>query len=231
MKLTFIERKGFWIATLILAALFSLGASVAHAQTVFTQQMSIGSQGSEVSALQMYLATKTSHYPEALVTGYFGALTQAAVRRFQCAEEIVCSGDPGTTGYGRVGPKTLLQLNLRASGAIGGTSGADVSAPFIYGVASATSPNSATINFSTNEAARGTIFYSSGGLTLSEAAGLGFSPLLGGTAVTADTNLKTVHSITITGLASSTTYFYTVQAVDASGNVSVTWPTWFKTAP
>lgn len=231
MKLRFIERKSFWFAALFIAAVLLLGASFAYAQTVFTQQMSIGSRGAEVSALQTYLATKTPHYPEALVTGYFGVLTQTAVQRFQCAEEIVCSGDPATTGYGRVGPKTLLQLNLRASGVIGGTGGTDVSAPFIYGVTSATSPNSATVSFTTNEAARGTVYYAGGGLTLSEAAGLGFAPVVGGTAVTADANLKTVHAITITGLASSTTYFYTVQAVDASGNVSVTWPTWFKTAP
>lgn len=228
MKLTFIERRSFWFAALFLAALLLLGATVAYAQTVFTQQMSIGSRGSEVSALQTYLATKTPHYPEALVTGYFGVLTQTAVQRFQCAEEIVCSGSPATTGYGRVGPKTLLQLNLRAGGVIGG---ADVSAPFIFGVTTATSPNSATISFSTNEAARGTIYYAGGGLTLTEAAGLGFSPVVGGTAVTADANLKTAHAISITGLASSTIYFYTVQAVDASGNLSVTWPAWFKTAP
>lgn len=231
MKLKFIERRGFWFAALFLAALLALGASFAYAQTVFTQQMSIGSRGAEVSALQTYLATNTSHYPEGLVTGYFGVLTQAAVQRFQCAEEIVCSGGAATTGYGRVGPKTLLQLNLRASGVIGGTGAADVSAPFIYGVTTAASQSSATISFSTNEAARGTIYYAGGGLTLSEAAGLGFAPVVGGTAVTADTNLKTVHAITITGLASSTTYFYTVQAVDASGNVSLTWPTWFKTNP
>ena len=68
-------------------------------------------------------------------------------------------------------------------------------------------------------------------MTLTEAAGIGFTPIIGGTAVMADAALKTSHTITTTGLASSTTYFYTVQAVDASGNLSVTWPAWFRTNP
>ncbi|MBI2611074.1 fibronectin type III domain-containing protein [Candidatus Kaiserbacteria bacterium] len=208
-------------------ALVLLWASSASAQVVFTEQMSIGSRGAHVTALQSYLATKTTYYPEGLVTGYFGALTQAAVQRFQCAEEIVCSGTVATTGYGRAGPKTLLQLNLRAGGSVG----ADVSAPFIFGVSAATSSNSATISFATNESARGQVYYAPNGLTLTEAAGPGFTPIVGGTAVMTDAALKTSHAVTITGLASSTTYFYTVQAVDASGNLSVTWPAWFRTNP
>lgn len=203
-------------------------ASTAFAQVTFTQSMDVGSRGAEVSALQTYLAS-TPHYPEKLVTGYFGALTQAAVQRFQCAEEIVCSGTPATTGYGRVGPKTLMQLNLRAGGILGG--GTDVSAPFIFGTSVATSSNSATVTFATNEAARSQLYYAGGGVTLTEAVGSGFSPLVGGTAVMADSALKTSHSIMITGLASSTTYFFAIQAVDGSGNLSMTWPTWFRTNP
>jgi peptidoglycan hydrolase-like protein with peptidoglycan-binding domain len=33
------------------------------------------------------------------------------VRRFQCAEGIVCDGSPETTGYGAVGPRTRERLN------------------------------------------------------------------------------------------------------------------------
>ena len=43
-------------------------------------------------------------------TEYFGSLTQTAVRRFQCAKGIVCSGSEITTGYGLVGPKTRAAL-------------------------------------------------------------------------------------------------------------------------
>ncbi|HTK60377.1 MAG TPA: peptidoglycan-binding domain-containing protein [Candidatus Baltobacteraceae bacterium] len=44
-------------------------------------------------------------------TARFGALTLDAVRRFQCAKNIVCAGAPSTTGYGRVGPRTRAALN------------------------------------------------------------------------------------------------------------------------
>ncbi len=227
MNSTSIQRgAGALAAGLSVAAL--VFASTALAQVTFTQSMDVGSRGGDVSALQTYLAS-TPHYPEKLVTGYFGALTQAAVQRFQCAEEIVCSGTAATTGYGRVGPKTLMQLNLRAGGVVSG--GTDTAAPFIFGVSVATSSNNATVTFATNEAARAQIYYTGGGLTLTEAAGLGFSPLVGGTAVMADSALKTSHSITIAGLASSTTYFFAIQAVDGSGNLSMTWPAWFRTNP
>ena len=44
-------------------------------------------------------------------TTRFGALTKAAVQRFQCAKGIACSGSETTNGYGRVGPKTRATLN------------------------------------------------------------------------------------------------------------------------
>jgi len=43
-------------------------------------------------------------------TDYFGALTREAVRRFQCARQIVCEGSERTTGYGRIGPRTRAAL-------------------------------------------------------------------------------------------------------------------------
>ena len=44
-------------------------------------------------------------------TGYYGMLTQAAVKKFQCAQAIVCSGTPASTGYGYVGVRTRNALN------------------------------------------------------------------------------------------------------------------------
>lgn len=50
-------------------------------------------------------------------TEKFGFLTRDAVRRFQCQENIVCSGDEYTTSYGVVGSRTRTALlNKVASG-------------------------------------------------------------------------------------------------------------------
>lgn len=44
-------------------------------------------------------------------TSYFGSLTREALKKFQCAKQIVCDGNEGTTGFGRVGPMTRAALN------------------------------------------------------------------------------------------------------------------------
>ena len=52
----------------------------------------------EVSKLQQFLAQDKAIYPEGLVTGYFGTLTQQAVQRWQAKYGVVSSGTPVTTG-------------------------------------------------------------------------------------------------------------------------------------
>jgi len=47
-------------------------------------------------------------YPEGLITGYFGILSESAVKRFQERYGIARQGDGG---YGFVGPKTRAKLN------------------------------------------------------------------------------------------------------------------------
>ena len=48
-----------------------------------TRSLSIGVSGADVTALQQFLATDPSVYPQAQITGYYGSLTQAAVQRWQ----------------------------------------------------------------------------------------------------------------------------------------------------
>lgn len=48
-------------------------------------------------------------------TDKFGALTLAAIKKFQCRENIACDGDVYSTGYGRVGPATRAALLREAS--------------------------------------------------------------------------------------------------------------------
>jgi peptidoglycan hydrolase-like protein with peptidoglycan-binding domain len=129
------KTQGATVTLALLAMLAVFLALPVDAQGVtFTQNMTVGSGGAQVSALQSYLST-TAHYPEKLVTGYFGPLTQAAVQRFQCAESIVCSGTPSTTGYGQVGPLTRARLNvLVGEGIPSGGPALDRSAPIISNV-------------------------------------------------------------------------------------------------
>jgi len=43
-------------------------------------------------------------------TSFFGPATQAALKKFQAAQGIVSTGDPVSTGFGRVGPQTLQKI-------------------------------------------------------------------------------------------------------------------------
>ncbi|MCL5016204.1 MAG: fibronectin type III domain-containing protein [Patescibacteria group bacterium] len=65
---------------------------------ILEKDLSRGAQGEIVKHLQEFLVYEGS-YPEALTTGYFGPLTQAAVARFQTKYGVT-----PTVGY--VGPKT-----------------------------------------------------------------------------------------------------------------------------
>ena len=62
-----------------------------------------GASGSDVKILQALLAADPSIYPEGMITGYYGALTSKAVRKFQEKH--------GIEQAGIVGPKTLKKLN------------------------------------------------------------------------------------------------------------------------
>lgn len=62
-----------------------------------------GAEGDDVKALQEFLRSFPDIYPEGLVTGFFGPLTEAAVRKFQEKHAIET--------IGIVGPKTLLKIN------------------------------------------------------------------------------------------------------------------------
>ncbi len=66
-------------------------------------QMRVGSRGRGVRVLQKLLASDPSIYPQGLVTGYYGRLTQAAVKKFQ--------ENHGISPVGEVGPETRMLMN------------------------------------------------------------------------------------------------------------------------
>ena len=80
----------------------------------FDRDLFFGMKGAEVSALQQFLKDQgPAIYPDGLVTGYFGVLTQGAVKKFQAAHKII-----PVAGY--FGPKTRRATNdlLRAAASV-----------------------------------------------------------------------------------------------------------------
>ncbi|MCR4284168.1 MAG: fibronectin type III domain-containing protein [Parcubacteria group bacterium] len=79
-----------------------------------TGPFALGYENDQVKLLQQYLANPPAGgkdiYPEGITSGYYGALTQRAVERFQCKYQNICSGSPSSTGYGLAGPSTRLKI-------------------------------------------------------------------------------------------------------------------------
>ena len=73
------------------------------AAPALNRELERGGRGEDVTRLQQLLAKDPSIYPEGQVTGFYGALTQKAVRAFQKKY--------GISQVGRVGPQTLAKLN------------------------------------------------------------------------------------------------------------------------
>ncbi len=94
-------------------------ASVASAQGYqFTSNLTVGSTGPAVVALQTWLIANGYSIPSissgAAAKGYFGSQTQSAVKSYQASRGIP------STGF--VGPLTRAALNSGASATMGGTS-------------------------------------------------------------------------------------------------------------
>lgn len=117
-----------------------------------SRTLRVGATGNDVSRLQSFLAIDPAIYPEAQASGYYGPLTEAAVKRFQCKNKIVCDGTPDSTGYGVTGPRTaaILALQCPAGGAIpvgGGASvGGFIKVTPVSGAAPLTTQVQATVN-------------------------------------------------------------------------------------
>lgn len=200
----------------VLAILASVGfGTQAFAYTQINQQLDLGERNSDVTSLQTFFADNASIYPEGLITGYFGGLSSAAVRRFQAFY--------GFPQVGRVGPMTLEKINSLI--ATGGWVMADVSGPRFLNVSRAQSTSSATLTFNTNENTMARVVYNTSPLMFNEGDvnSNGFGAI-GGYSANSNSNMSTMHSITVPNLQSNTVYYYTVIATDAAGNASVVGP-------
>lgn len=78
-------------------------------RAVFIRPLDVGASGTDVTALQTFLAKDPAIYPEGLITGYFGPLTARAVGRLQIKYGLIKNSTDPAAGY--VGPKTRQLLN------------------------------------------------------------------------------------------------------------------------
>ncbi|MDP3725611.1 MAG: glycosyl hydrolase family 18 protein [bacterium] len=72
------------------------------------QSLFLGLSGNDVKTLQNTLIAQ-KYLASGNATGYFGPLTEAAVKKFQCDHNVICS-DSSDVGYGVVGQKTRVAL-------------------------------------------------------------------------------------------------------------------------
>jgi peptidoglycan hydrolase-like protein with peptidoglycan-binding domain len=198
------------------------------------KHLKLGMTSEEVKQLQELLSTDPEIYPEGLITGYYGRLTEKAVKKFQkriCLEEV-----------GEVGPKTLRKINeLLTEGAgksgkippglltapgiqkkLCATSITDTTAPVISDViATSTTATTTQIKWFTNELADSKVWYSA----VTPVAATSSTPSVSFSAFVLD------HTVKLSVLNASTTYYYLVTSTDKSGNTTTATEKSFITLP
>lgn len=197
------------VGLLVAAMLTAIVAKADTGGTELSGEIGPGSSGTDVSTLQAFLATNSLIYPAGLVTGYYGPLTKTAVEQFQIGY--------GLPAVGNVGPRTLARIN----GLIAANDPIDVSAPQMSNIALTASAGSETITWTTNEDAKGTVYYSPNGVTSDETSVALTQPVISGTPVS-ETSYLTSHSVTLTGLQQGQIYYFIIDSTDTTGNVSIT---------
>lgn len=214
--------RALMISTVVLSALALVSAPFFVQAAYLDRQLEQGMSGNDVSTLQTFLAADPTLYPRGLVTGYFGPLTVSAVSNFQSRN--------GISTVGRVGPITLAAFNSQ----MGNGGNGDMAAQPITSINLSASDTSTVINWTTNGIARGKVYYSTLPIQMSntyESTGVSFiEPTVSGTLAPYDGIARTAQAVTITGLNSNTLYYYLVESIDQSNNVSVTLPAYFVTA-
>ncbi|MEN9613980.1 MAG: hypothetical protein RLZZ347_287 [Candidatus Parcubacteria bacterium] len=200
------------------AVLFSvLLTSAQHADAAISGTMNLGSKGSQVTQLQQFLATNAFIYPQAIVTGFYGPLTQSAVTQFQVAYDL--------PQVGRVGPMTLEKINEIVSSGLG----LDTIAPNMGSLSVQANRTDATISWSTSELARGQVFYDVNPIRFDEAESHADVPYVSGILASNNTDFRVAQSVSLTNLQPNTIYYYLVRATDGSGNMTMTVSNMFRT--
>src|SRR6185436_13937734 len=122
----------------LMAQLSSLQGGSASAGVAITADLTVGSSGAQVSALQSALVSQGYLVmPAGTAMGYFGSLTKAAVMKWQAAVGLPA------TGY--FGPLSRAKFNGSVSGTVPGTTigggttvGGGITTPGVEGTLTAT---------------------------------------------------------------------------------------------
>lgn len=183
-------------------------------------QLRLGAKNDDVKKLQELLATDPSVYPSGLITGYYGKMTENAVKKLQkklCLPEV-----------GSVGPQTLWRVNELLDGLspTGKIPAGLLTAPGIQKkLCSNTTPDNTTLAISgisktkisattvdiiwtTNKVADSKVWIS----TTSSVNTTGTPTAISSTSATS-------HEIQLTGLIPNTTYYFVVSSTDDSTTV------------
>ena len=91
------------IQVVVIASLLFLSANIASAASPLTLSLSRGMKNDQVKQLQLFLASQPDIYPEGTASGYFGVLTEKALKKWQ--------KEKGLDPLGIVGPKTRVLIN------------------------------------------------------------------------------------------------------------------------
>ena len=111
-----LKTKTTKVVTTLLALALVLSATVVSADTLssttFNTNLTVGSRGADVSALQTILISKGLLTAVSAPTGYFGNATKAALAAYQTSEGI-------TPAVGYFGAITRAKINLTSGTATG----------------------------------------------------------------------------------------------------------------
>jgi len=77
---------------------------------VLTRDLYRGIKHPEVKLLQQFLISRT-YLDAGGNAGFFDSATETGVKKFQCDQEIVCTGSQSTTGFGMVDQETRDKIN------------------------------------------------------------------------------------------------------------------------
>lgn len=242
-------KKGLLIALAIMFVL-PLAASADTSDASLLARLHLGSRGAGVTRLQTLLASDSSIYPEGLVTGIYGPLTQKAVVRLQQKNSLV------PVGY--VGPKTLaVLLQLAATPVpvvppVTTPTPAPTTTPVIPPVivpaplptttpvvppppvsTDTTPPSMSYITVSgltDNIISTAVISWATNEPATSKVYISTSTPLMVDSATSfASATLTTSHTINLSGLLAHTQYYYVLESIDAAGNVTHSSQNYFST--